>query len=148
MQDLEVYKNTLKAKWPIYGCTIMCDGWSSRIRKSIINFIVYCDISMIYLSSVDTTNIHKTTDYIFSLMDKIVEEAGEENIVQVVTDNEASFKVADMLLIEKRKHLLWSPCVAHCIDLMLEDIGNVKLIRETLYQAKMITSFIYNSLRK
>ena len=32
VQELEVYINTLKAKWPIYGCTIMCDGWSSRTR--------------------------------------------------------------------------------------------------------------------
>ena len=57
VQELEVYINTLKAKWPIYGCTIMCNDWSSRTRKSIINFMVYCDGSMIYLSSVDTTNI-------------------------------------------------------------------------------------------
>ena len=55
VQELEVYMNTLKAKWLVYGCTIMCDGWSSRTRKSIINFMVYCDRSMIYLSSVDTT---------------------------------------------------------------------------------------------
>ena len=68
--------------------------------------MVYCDRSMIYLSSVDTTNIPKTTYYIFSLMDKIVEEVGEENIVQVVTDNEVSFKAVGMLLMEKRKHLL------------------------------------------
>ena len=124
---------------------IMCDGWSSRTRKPIINFMVYCDRSMIYLSSVDTTNIPKMTNYIFSLMDKIVEEVGEENVVQVVTENEASFKVVGMLLMEKRKHLFWSPCAAHCIDLMLEDIGNMKQIKETLDQAKMITSFIYNS---
>ena len=50
-----------------------------------------------------------------------------------------------MLLMEKRKHLFWSPCAAHCIDLILEDIGNMKHIKETLDQAKMITSFIYNS---
>ena len=147
VQELEVYINTLKAKWPIYGCTIMCDGWSSRTRKPIINVMVYCDRSMIYLSLVDTTNILKTTDYIFSLMDKIVEEVGEENIVQVITDNEASFKVVGMLLMEKCKHLFLSPCAAHRIDLMLEDIGNMKQIKETLDQAKMITSFIYNSLK-
>ena len=123
----------------------MCDGWSSRIRKPIINFMVYCDRSMVYLSSVDKTNIPKTTDYIFSLIDMIVEEVGEENIVQVVTDNEASFKVASMLLMEKRRHLLWSPCTAHCIDLMLEDIGSIKQIKETLGHAKMITRFTYNS---
>ena len=26
VQELEVYITTLKAKWPIYGCTIICDG--------------------------------------------------------------------------------------------------------------------------
>ena len=83
----------------------MCDGWSSRTRKPIINFMVYCYRSMIYLASVDTTNIPKTVDYIFSLMDKIVEEVGKENIVQVATDNEASFKAVATLLMEKRKHL-------------------------------------------
>ena len=54
---------------------------------------------MIYCSSLDTTNIPKKVDYIFSLMDKIVEEVGEENIIQVVTDKEASFKAAGTLLI-------------------------------------------------
>ena len=88
--------------------------------------MIYCDRSMIYHSSVDTTNIPKTADYIFSLMDKVVKEVGEENVVQVVTDNEASFKAAGMLLMEKLKHLFWSPCVAHCIDLMLEDIASMK----------------------
>ncbi|RVW69442.1 hypothetical protein CK203_062790 [Vitis vinifera] len=67
-----------------------------RTRKAIINFMICCDRSMIYHSSVDTTNILKTTDYIFSLMDKVVEEVGEENVVQIVTDNEASFKAATM----------------------------------------------------
>ena len=109
--------------------------------------MIYYDRSMIYHSSVDTTNIPKTADYIFSLMDKVVEEVGEENVVQVVTDNEASFKAAGMLLMEKRKHLFWSPCAAHCIDLMLEDIESMKQIKETLDQAKMITGFIYNSLK-
>ena len=56
---------------------------------------------MIYHSSVDATNIPKTIDYIFSLMDKVVEEVGEENIVQVVIDNDVSFKAAGMLLMEK-----------------------------------------------
>ena len=105
MQELEVYINTLKAKWLLYGCTIMCYDWNSITRKSIINFMVYCDRSMIFLSSIDTTNIPKAADYIFSLMDKIVEEVKEENVMQVVTNNEASFKTGGMLLKEKRKHL-------------------------------------------
>jgi len=67
--------------------------------------------------------------------------------MQVVTDNEASFKAAGHMLMEKRKYLFWFPCAAHCIDLMLEDIGSMKSVKETLDDAKMITSFIYNSLK-
>lgn len=52
-----------------------------------------------------------------------------------------------MLLMEKQKHLFWSPCATHYIDLILEDIGSMKQIKETLDQAKMITGFIYNSLK-
>ena len=102
---------------------------------------------MIYHTSVDTTNISKTAEYIFSLMDKVVDGVGEENIVQVVTDNEASFKTAGHMLMEKRKYLFWSPCAAHCIDLIHEDIGSMKSVKETLDDAKMITLFIYNSLK-
>ena len=79
-------------------------------------------------------------------MDKVVEEVGEENVVKVVIDNEASFKVSNMLLMKKWKHLFWSPCVSHYIDLMLEGIGSMKQIKETLDQAKMIMRFIYSSL--
>ena len=79
----------------------MCDGWGFRTRKSIIIFMIYCDRSMIYISLVDTTNILKMTDNIFSLLDMIV----EENVVQVVIDNETSFKVAGILLMYKQKHL-------------------------------------------
>ena len=118
-----------------------------RTKKPIINFMIYCDRSMIYHSLVDTTNIPKIADYIFSFIDKVVEEVGKENVVQVVTDNETSFKATGMLLMEKWKHLFWSPCASHCIDLMLEDIASMKQIKETLDQAKMITEFIYNNLK-
>ena len=51
------------------------------------------------------------------------------------------------MLMEKRKHLFWFPYATHYNDLMLKDIRNKKLIKETLDQAKMIMRFIYNSLK-
>ena len=33
---------------------------------------------------------------------------------------------------------------AHCIDLMLEDIGKLDDVRETIDEGKMVTSLIYN----
>ena len=43
MKEIKVYIASIKAKLPQYGCTIMCDGWSSQNRKSIINFMIYYD---------------------------------------------------------------------------------------------------------
>ena len=54
-------------------------------------------------------------------MDNIVEEVGEDNVIQVVTDNATNYKVIGQMLMVKRKKLFWTPCVAHCVDLVLED---------------------------
>ncbi|GJW67221.1 crooked neck-like protein 1 [Tanacetum coccineum] len=45
---------------------------------------------------------------------------------RVVTDNASSYKAQGKLLMEKRKHLYWTPRAAHCIDLMLEDIEKIQ----------------------
>jgi len=66
MKEIEAYIASIKTKWLQYDCTIMCDSWSSQNRKPIINFMIYWDRNMIYHTSVDTTNISKTADYIFS----------------------------------------------------------------------------------
>ena len=55
------------------------------------------------------------------MLDAVVERVGEKNVVQIVTDNAVNYKAAGQKLMEKRKNLYWTPCAAHCIDLMLED---------------------------
>ncbi|KAL7096883.1 hypothetical protein ACP275_10G108600 [Erythranthe tilingii] len=145
VSEIDGYISTLKAKWPEYGCTIMCDGWSTKNKHPIINFMIYCDRSMIYHTSVDCTDKIKNADFILSLINKVIDEIGEQNVVQVVTDSEASNKAAGKRLMLERPHIFWSPCAAHCIDLMLEDIGKMTKIKRCIEKAKKITSFIYNS---
>lgn len=78
------------------------------------------------------------------MMDDIVEEVGEENVVQIVTDNAANYKAAGDLLMQKRKQMYWTPCAAHCIDLMLEDFEKkIPLHKNTIASGKKITTFVY-----
>ena len=95
LEEVETYMESIYSKLPTYGCTIMCDGWSTRTKHPIINFMIYCDRNMMYHSSVDCTNINKNAEYIFSLMDRVVEDIGEEKVLQIVTDNESSMKAAE-----------------------------------------------------
>ncbi|KAL6328044.1 hypothetical protein AAG906_033312 [Vitis piasezkii] len=68
---------------------------------------------------------------------------GEENVVQVITDNASNYVNAGMRLMEKMRKLWWTPCSAHCIDLMLEDIGKLNVHTITLSQARQAVKFIY-----
>lgn len=52
----------------------------------------------------------QTCEKFFELLDAIVEEVGEENVVQVVTDNGSNYVLAGKLLEDKRKHLMDSLC--------------------------------------
>ncbi|KAK2416183.1 hypothetical protein QL285_038601 [Trifolium repens] len=124
----------------------MCDGRTDGINHShIMNFLVYCERGTVFWKSVDASDVDsRNTYYYFQLLDKVVEEIAEEFIVQVVTDNEAALKSAGHKLMEKRPHLYWSSCAAHCLDLCLEDIGKKKNIQKLLCEAKLVTTFIYN----
>lgn len=55
-----------------------------------------------------------------------MDEIGDEHVVQFVT-NGASNLVTRRMLMEKRAKLFWFPCVAHCLDLVLDDIEELPI---------------------
>jgi hypothetical protein len=80
----------------------------------------------------------------FKMIDDVVEVIGEENAVEVVTNNATNYKAAGELLMEKRPHLYLTPCAAHCIDLMLEDFEKkIPLHTDAISRGKKITIYIY-----
>ena len=50
---------------------------------------------------------------LFELLDSMVEEIGEENVVQVVTDSASAYVAVGRLLEDKRNNLFWNLCIAH-----------------------------------
>ncbi|KAA8541295.1 hypothetical protein F0562_025258 [Nyssa sinensis] len=74
------------------------------------------------------------------LLDSMVEEIGEDNVVQVVTYSASAYVKAGELLMAKRKNLFWSPCAAHCLNLILTDIGDLPIHTDTISKARKITS--------
>jgi hypothetical protein len=60
----------------------------------------------VFLASVDTSDISKTADKVCAMLDDVVEIVGEDNVVQIVTDNAANYKAAGDLLMEKRKKVI------------------------------------------
>jgi len=67
-----------------------------------------------------------------------------QNVVRVITNNGSNYMLVGKLLEEKRPHLYWTPCVSHCIDLMVEDIGKLPLIKKTIQTGVSLVVFIYS----
>ena len=74
-------------------------------------------------------------------------EIGEDNVIQLVTDNAANCKKAGELLMMKQTKLYWTPCADHRIDLMMEDIGKIKTFKTVIGKTTKVTSFIYRHAR-
>ena len=143
-REIKAWVEQFKPMWQQNGVTIMCDGWTSGTQTQLINFLVYSVAGTVFVKSVDATEHRRTATYIYTLMDRVVESVGEEHIVQIVTDNGANFKKAGQLLMDKRTHLFWTPCAAHCIDLILEEIGRKTKVASLIKACRGITRFIYD----
>ncbi|KAI8535251.1 hypothetical protein RHMOL_Rhmol10G0159300 [Rhododendron molle] len=132
-----------KCEWKKTGCSLMSDGWQDGCGHSITNFLVNSPQGTVFLKSLDTSSIIKNGVALFELLDNFVDEIGEENVIQVVTDSASRFVLAGELLMDKRKKLIWSPCAAHCIDLMLKDTGRLPVHHDSITKAKTLTVYIY-----
>jgi len=123
----------------------MTNGWTDRKRRNILNFLVNSLRGSVFLKSIDASNVCKIAEKIFKTIDDIVEEVGENNVIQVVIDIVAIYKAVGELLMQKRKKLYWNPCAAHCIDLMWEDFEKkIPLHHDTIAIGKKITTYIYS----
>lgn len=148
-KEVEFVKNQLadnEKEWAEKGCSILSDGWrDSVVQKDIINFMVNSPKGSVFAKSIDVSEVSKDADLLFRLLDRMVESVGEQNVVQVVTDNASAYVKAGRLLEAKRQHLYWTPCAAHCVDLMLEDIGKeVDKVKNALKKAMLAIGYIYS----
>ncbi|XLT56257.1 hypothetical protein HN873_048861, partial [Arachis hypogaea] len=148
LKKVESTKLTLeehKTEWKKTGCTIMTDGWTDKRKRTILNFLVNSPRGTVFLKFINASDICKIAEKIFKMIDEVIEEVGEENAVQVVTDYAANYKKAGQMLMEKRKNLYWTPCAAHCVDLMLEDFEKkLDLHKDTIAKGRRLTTYIYS----
>ena len=89
-----------------------------------------------FMKSVDAFAHIKDARTLCELLDIFIQEVGPSNVVQVITDNAANYVAAGKMLMERYPNLFWTPCAAHCIDLMLEDIGKILIVRDIVESSR------------
>ncbi|XP_057718873.1 uncharacterized protein LOC130933306 [Arachis stenosperma] len=78
------------------------------------------------------------------LFSEVIEWIGPDNVVHVVTDNAANYVAAGRLINKKFENIHWSPCAAHCLNLILKDISSMPHIYSLTTCASKIIVFVYN----
>ncbi|XP_031097010.1 uncharacterized protein LOC116001264 [Ipomoea triloba] len=89
------FVDDIKSTWPVTGVSIMSDGWQDVRHMSLINFLVNNPSGTVFLKCLDASEHVKDAKLLFRLLDEVVEEVGEEIVVQVITDNaiEATIRI-------------------------------------------------------
>ncbi|GKE28674.1 zinc finger, CCHC-type containing protein, partial [Tanacetum coccineum] len=107
--------------------------------RSLINFLVNCPTGTIFLKSIDASEHVKDAQLIVKMINEVIEDVGEENILQFITDNGLNYKAAGAILEEQHPKLFWTPCAAHCVNLMIGDIGEkIPKIESALSDARAV----------
>ncbi|RVX06676.1 hypothetical protein CK203_029482 [Vitis vinifera] len=143
-KEVQLLVDSYRAIWAKVGCTIMGDGWTDNRQRTLINFLVYCPEGISFVISVDASDIVKDATNLFKLFDEVIEWVGPLNVVHMVTDNAANYVAAGRLISQKHKHINWSPCAAHCLNLIFKDIGKMDHVAELVRRASKVTIFVYN----
>ncbi|KAJ0457924.1 putative autographa californica nuclear polyhedrosis virus (AcMNPV), Orf19 [Helianthus annuus] len=97
-----------------------------------------------FIESVDASSYSHTGEKMFALFDQFIKKVGLDHVIQIVTDSASNNVVAGKLVEEKYPHIYWTPCAAHCIDLMFKDIFKMAHLKRTLEKAIKVNTYIYN----
>lgn len=145
-EECRLLVESYRTCWKDTGCTLIADGWTDNRSRTLINFLVYCPRGVSFIKSVDASDIKKDATTLCALFTEVVEWVGANNVVQFVTDNAANYKKAGELLHERFGNIYWSPCAAHCMNLILKDIGAMPHVAELAKNASKVTIFTYNHI--
>ena len=126
------------------GGTLVSDGWTNVQNRPIINFLAVTPDGAMFMDGMDTSGQVKDADFIAEELQKRIESIGAEDIVQVVTDSAGNCVAAREKLASKFTSIVFSPCAAHCLDLLLEDIGKLTWVKDVIADGHDIVKFITN----
>jgi len=130
-----------------HGCSIMTDAWTDMKRRSIMNLCTNTSEGTTFIKSKEMSDVSHTSEVVYELVDKAIEDVGAENVVPIVTDNASNNMGAKALLSLKRPNIFWTSCATHTVNLMLQGIGNLPKFKKTIDLAKSFTVFVYGHHR-
>ncbi|XP_028769649.1 uncharacterized protein LOC114727081 [Neltuma alba] len=129
----------------------MADGWTDVRQRTLINFLVYSTHGMVFVKSVDASDLVKDAKTLFTLFCEVIEWIGPKNIVHVVTDNAANYVACDYQRLRQGKILViildnrfWNDC--YQVVKIVSPL--IKLLRIVDSDEKPSLPYVYEGMRR
>ncbi|KAL3697441.1 hypothetical protein R1sor_011517 [Riccia sorocarpa] len=106
--------------------TISCDGWTNKNGRPQMNMLHISRHGELAHRHVDGSNETKSAVWIAEHIMKDIEERETHNVLQFVADNASANILAGKLVRERYPHIIFGGCIAHGLDVLMEDIPWVK----------------------
>ncbi|XP_059066506.1 uncharacterized protein LOC131857797 [Cryptomeria japonica] len=130
--------------WIETSMSIVFDGWKDARNRLVVNVIAMSTRGAMFLRAVDCEGQVKDGPFIANILFETIEQVGPQNVVQMITDNAKNCRAVGLLVEECYKHIFWTPCAVHSLNLMLQKIGKkVEWIKQ-MYDDAEIQMFIMN----
>lgn len=117
VRDVEKELTPFKDSWYSQGLSIVSDGWSNVKHNPLINVIAVNSQGAMFMYAEDFSGVEKTGVAIANFMQGTIETVGASSVLQVVTDNAANCKAVGKEIEKVYKHVFWSPCCVHTLNL-------------------------------
>ena len=120
--NIENLLEPIKKTWNEKGVSICSDGWSDAQTRPLINIMAVSESGPMFLKAINCERETKAKNFIADLFINTIQEIGPQKVVQVITNNVAACKVARHIMEAKFRHIFWTPCVVHTLNLALKNI--------------------------
>ncbi|XP_051137959.1 uncharacterized protein LOC127256154 [Andrographis paniculata] len=132
-------------EWALTGCTVVAEKWTDNKSRALINFLVSSPTRSFFHRSVDVSLYYKNTKYLSDLFDSVVQDLGQENVVQIIMDDNLNCPALANHIQQNYGPVFVTPCAARCMNAILDDFCRVDWINRCILQAQAITKYVYNN---
>jgi hypothetical protein len=103
------------------GCTITSDGMANIKNQPLVNVLCVTPSRQFFVCVINGEGETKDNAWIAARIIEAIEVEGAVNVVMVVMDG--ACRGAFSLITAKYQHVICQVCVAHALDLLLEDFA-------------------------
>ena len=95
----------IKKTWNEKGVSICSDEWSDAKRRPLIKILEVSESGLMFLKAINCEGETKDKHFIADLLINTIQEIGPQIVVQVITDNAASYKAVGHIVEAKFRHI-------------------------------------------